>query len=189
MKIQLTTWTGKNMFSQIARMLRNGSSIPTIVRTFVFEDPQPTMVLYPTYSGLVYSMLRGNVYNFDNGLFVFSCTREHAMDENSYYVQEVQDYLDQLKEEGEENSVDYLEELEELNQRKSVTSSIRTAVLKAEKEGRIHWRTLEDRSMCYDMIDGLLIRNHQPRLLDYSEHSYNYPELTRLTSLQVVPYN
>jgi hypothetical protein len=176
------------MFSQIARMLRNGSSIPTIVRTFVFEDPEPTMVLYPTYSGLVYSMLRGNVYNFDNGLFAFSCTRKHAMDENSYFVQDIQDYLDRLKAKGEENTDKYQEELEDLEAVKSVMASIRIAVLKAEKEGRIQWRTLEDRSMCYDMIDSLLIQNHQPCLLDYSEHSYNYPELTRLTSLQVVPY-
>jgi hypothetical protein len=176
------------MIKYIARMIRNGTPITSLIRTFVFEDSQATMVIYPSYTGLIYNMLREGIGSFelDNGLFAFGCTRTYVIDQTNDIVKEAQNYVDKLVRKDLQNTEDYIESLKNLNKIQSASLAIREAVIKAEKEGRIVWRLKEDGNMSYSKVSDLLAKNYQPLLSDSENFSYNYPRLRELTSLKVI---
>jgi hypothetical protein len=99
--------------------------------------------LFISFTGTMYALESGRI-NFDNlatGLFVFGCTRDHAITpgSNSEYVERIV--------------------IERADHHKQLVE----ALLKAETEGRIRWRSLEAGTASFDLVDDLLTSNgYQP---------------------------
>jgi len=130
--------------------------------------------LFPSFTGLMYAIVNGQVNHIDltNGLFVFGCTRGHAIIPGA--------------------AGEPVEDVVTKNQ--LVHEMVVNAVILAEAEGRIRWRTLELHTN-FDMVNDLLEANGEPPLVSHMEAygraddfpDYNYPSLTeRCKTLKVV---
>lgn len=130
--------------------------------------------LFPSFTGLMYALADHRVNHIDlsNGLFVFGCTRGHAINPGAFD-----------------------EAVEEVVTRNPLLHAmVVRAITLAEEEGRIRWRTL-DMHTSFDMVNDLLEANGEPPLVSHLEAygreddfpDYSYPSLMeRCKTLKVV---
>lgn len=122
--------------------------------------------LFISFTGTMYALQYGRVNRDDlnTGLFVFGCTRDHAMAPGS-------------RGEHVENIIVMRPDLHGL---------LVAALLQAEVNERVHWRTGDQRSS-FAMIDDLLIKNEYKALAkDDSNSDYCYPAVQQRTALEVI---
>jgi hypothetical protein len=168
---------------------RQSSIFKTIrVNCFGLEE---SPYLFCSFSGLLSLLSRGEVIESDlaDGLFAFSCIRDYIFSDEAdiYEVENRRDYLDYLYTCNDASEEEITEAREKYI---SVCRSLRiiqAAVLCAEREGRVSWRTLGDGSMSYERINVLLLQNNLPQLgiLD-SKRGFNHFDLSKISPLPVV---
>lgn len=100
--------------------------------------------LFISFAGTMSALESGRVNRDDLacGLFLFACTRDHAMtpDKNCKYVEDI------------------------VTERPDLHRELVDALIKAEQDGRVRWRTVEDGNASFAMVDELLSSNGYERL-------------------------
>ncbi len=131
--------------------------------------------LFISFTGTLLALQSGRVNASDlaTGLFVFGCTRDHAMQPGA--------------------AGEYVEDI--VTKRPDLHLLLVAALLEAEAEGRIRWRTIDDFSARFELVDDLLVSNgHKPLMSEqeyYTEtwmcRNYCYPAVEeRSTELEVI---
>jgi hypothetical protein len=128
--------------------------------------------LFLSFTGTLYRLKQGSlkVSDLDDGLFLFGCTREHALTPGA----------------NGEPIEDIVTDVPLLHQ------VLVDALVAAEASGRVRWRTLEDGWPSFGMVDDLLTANGYeplaPNPCDYSRDSYCYPAVKRRSKQLAVIY-
>ena len=131
--------------------------------------------LFISFTGTIAALESGRVHvdSLDNGLFVFGCTREHAINPGSLG----------------EHVEDCVKKSPHLH------TLLASALLNAEAQGRVRWRTLRQ-NMSFELVNDLLTAHGHAPLISheqaYGENScigsdYCYPAVQdRCLDLEVV---
>ena len=109
--------------------------------------------LFISFTSLLYSMKRGEISQdqLDNGLFVFGCSREYALDPFCYNEESVAQVFTNA------------EGVYDQTRARQVVEQIHDALLAAERDGRAYLRHREE-SFSYGMLSDVLERNGYARL-------------------------
>ena len=120
--------------------------------------------LFVSFTSLLRELKQGTITqaDLDSGLYYFGCIREHAVDPWQDDTNEVQWFFKGDMDRG-----------------RQVHEQLKEAVLKAEQEGRIVFRSLEDYNT-YEQLNALLVANGYEPLDSEMEFSYNYPRVEEL---------
>lgn len=100
-----------------------------------------------------------SVHDLSSGLFAFACTRYHVFDDKHTEVCWFTD---------------------DESEQERLLEKVRTAVLQAENDNRVVWRTLKEDNMSYHKVSNLLESKGLYPLSACSEDNYNYPTLKHL---------
>ncbi len=131
--------------------------------------------LFISFTGLMYALKAGRINDDDlaNGLFVFGCTRDHAIAPGTWH-EHIEDVV--VKNPG-------------------VHARLVDVVTKAEAEGRVVWRSREEGNASFELVDKVLVGNGEPPLLSHEQAygrddafpHYNYPSVhDRCPHMEVV---
>ncbi len=120
--------------------------------------------LFVSFTGVMYAIKQGRVNEGDlaNGLFIFGCTRGHAITPGA--------------------AGEYIESV--VSECPEVHKQLVEAITAAEADGRIRWRTLEQHTN-FEMVEDLLAANGEPPLISHAQAygredsfpHYNYPSV------------
>jgi hypothetical protein len=115
--------------------------------------------LFISFTGTMYALKSGRVTgeDLDNGLFVFGCTRGHAITPGA--------------------SHEHIEEI--VTQCPALHQQLVAALTQAEIDGRVRWRTLEERVPSFEMVDDLLTSNGRKPLMSEDEYYSKCPSMGR----------
>ncbi|CAN5161216.1 hypothetical protein BH11CYA1_BH11CYA1_08000 [soil metagenome] len=131
--------------------------------------------LFISFTGLMYALKNGRVNDDDlaNGLFVFGCSRGHAITPGA----------------ANEHIEDVVVKHPEVHER------LVKAVLHADFLGRVRWRTSADGNASFQLVNEVLVGNQEDPLISHKEAygrddsmpHYNYPSVQdRCPHLEVV---
>lgn len=123
--------------------------------------------LFISFTGTMYALRSGRVNGDDlsTGLFVFGCARDHAITPGAHgeYVEEV------------------------VIERPDLHEQLVAALVKAEAEGRVRWRSLEAGNASFELVSDLLTSNGYKPLMSSKWCDYSYPAVEkRSTELEVI---
>jgi hypothetical protein len=131
--------------------------------------------LFVSFTSVLYALKNGRVTETDlqKGLFVFGCTRDHAINPGAQ-----EEFVERV-----------------VKERPDIHQMLVKALLRAEADGRVNWRSATDNNVTYEMVDDLLVRNGYRQLMGTREYEemygqpfyrghYNYPTVERC-SLQL----
>lgn len=114
--------------------------------------------VFLSFTQIKFDLLAGSLTYKDlqQGLFHLGCARENILDERNNPAGQMLEDIERTEGKVVKGRVITYSEVFEI---------IRDALLKAEEEGRIQWRTLADGNSSWGMLNGLLERNGYRRLL------------------------
>ena len=120
--------------------------------------------LFISFTGTLQALSGGivSVDDLNEGLFVFGCTRNHALNPGA----------------AGEHVESVVREHPELHR------ALCDALLLAEAAGRVRWRTLEQGNASFELVDELLVANGYKKLNRTSEMdpwTYSYPAVERFS--------
>ncbi len=131
--------------------------------------------LFVSFTGLLYALKSGRVTTSDlnDALFCFGCTKDHALNPGQH---------------GEGNEVK-MAFSSNPKQGEEVHKAVVSALKKAQKEGRVTFRTLAQGNMTYEKLNKLLKKNGFPVInlgkMDWANRtSYNYPTVQEQVEAQ-----
>ena len=131
--------------------------------------------LFVSFTGLLYALKSGRVStsDLDDALFAFGCTKDHALNPGQH---------------GEANEVEWAFR-DNPKDGKKVHATVVAALKKAQKQGRVVYRTLAQGNMTYEMLNGLLTKNGFKAIdlgkMDWANRdSYNYPTVQEQVDAQ-----
>lgn len=105
--------------------------------------------LFISFAGTLAALASGRVTveDLNGGLFVFGCTREHALDPggNGEYIEQI--VLDDI----------------------GRWAQLADAVKRAEQEGRVRWRRREQGNASFELVDELLVANGYKKLMTHEQ--------------------
>ncbi|MBU0535192.1 hypothetical protein KKC62_03420 [Patescibacteria group bacterium] len=131
--------------------------------------------LLVSFTGLLYALKSGRVTtsDLDDALFCFGCTKDHALYPGRH---------------GEGNEVE-MAFSDNPKKGEETHKTIVSALKKAQKEGRVAFRTLAQGNASYELLNKLLKKNGFPVIdlskMDWANRtSYNYPTVQEQVEAQ-----
>jgi len=124
-----------------------------------------------SFTGALYAIKSGRLSPgaLDTALFYLGCIRDHALNPGAN---------------DEYNEVEMLSE--DKNENRRVHGILVAALKKAEKEGRVEWRTLKQPNT-YGALNRLLVKNGFQQIEFGVQSHYNYPTVETAVQEQGLP--